>query len=106
MDVDGLRRRMLQRQMSDWLKVSCHGAAYENEHKKTRRLTFLVLCLIAALGSGAAAQTSGPTVTRQSEANVPARLVLREGVGHAYPGWEADAALFADWFDAHLRRVR
>jgi hypothetical protein len=80
---------MLQRQMSDWLKVSCHGAAYENEHKKTRRLTCLVLCLIAALGSGAAAQTSGPTVTRQSEANVPARLVLREGVGRAYPGWEA-----------------
>ena len=51
-------------------------------------------------------QQSRRLIERLNEANVPARLVVREGVGHAYPGWEADAALFADWFDAHLRRVR
>jgi acetyl esterase/lipase len=43
---------------------------------------------------------------RLNDANVPARLVVREGVGHAYAGWEADAALIAEWFEAHLRRVR
>jgi dipeptidyl aminopeptidase/acylaminoacyl peptidase len=41
-----------------------------------------------------------------SDAKVPARLVVREAVGHAYPGWEADTKLIADWFDEHLRRVR
>ena len=51
-------------------------------------------------------QQSRRLIERLNEANVPARLVVREGVGHAYPGWEADAALIADWFDAHLRRVR
>ncbi len=40
---------------------------------------------------------------RLRDANVPVRLVVREGAGHAYNGWEADAALFADWFTAHLR---
>lgn len=51
-------------------------------------------------------QQSRRLIERLNDANVPARLVVREGVGHAYPGWEADAALIADWFDAHLRRVR
>jgi acetyl esterase/lipase len=51
-------------------------------------------------------QQSRRLIERLNAANVPARLVVREGAGHAYPGWEADAALFADWFDAHLRRVR
>jgi acetyl esterase/lipase len=51
-------------------------------------------------------QQSRWLVERLNQAKVPARLVLREGVGHAYPGWEADAALLADWFDEHLRRVR
>jgi acetyl esterase/lipase len=41
---------------------------------------------------------------RLNKANVPARLVVREGMGHAWPGWEADTALIADWFDAQLRR--
>jgi dipeptidyl aminopeptidase/acylaminoacyl peptidase len=41
-----------------------------------------------------------------SDAKVPARMVVREAVGHAYPGWEADTKLIADWFDEHLRRVR
>jgi acetyl esterase/lipase len=41
-----------------------------------------------------------------AEAGVPVRLVVREGVGHAYPGWEADTTLIADWFDTHLGRGR
>jgi acetyl esterase/lipase len=50
-------------------------------------------------------QQSHRLIERLKGANVPARLAVREGVGHAYPGWEADAALIAEWFDAHLRRV-
>jgi len=41
-------------------------------------------------------------VTRLTEAKVPARLVVREGMGHAWPGWEQDSVLIAEWFDAHL----
>jgi dipeptidyl aminopeptidase/acylaminoacyl peptidase len=48
-------------------------------------------------------QQSRRLIERLNEHNVPARLVVREGVAHAYPGWEADAALLADWFDAHIR---
>jgi acetyl esterase/lipase len=51
-------------------------------------------------------EQSRSLVARLSESKVPARLVVREGVGHAYPGWEADTALIADWFSEHLRRVR
>ena len=51
-------------------------------------------------------QQSRQLMARLNEKAVPARLVVREGVGHAYPGWEADTALVADWFDKHLRRVR
>jgi dipeptidyl aminopeptidase/acylaminoacyl peptidase len=51
-------------------------------------------------------QQSRRLIERLDAANVPARLVVRGGVGHAYPGWEADTAVIADWFDAHLRRVR
>jgi dipeptidyl aminopeptidase/acylaminoacyl peptidase len=42
-------------------------------------------------------------IDRLNKANVPARLVVREGMGHAWPAWEADTALIAAWFDAHLR---
>jgi dipeptidyl aminopeptidase/acylaminoacyl peptidase len=45
-------------------------------------------------------------IERLIEVRVPARFVVREGMGHAYPGWESDAALIADWFDEHLRRGR
>jgi acetyl esterase/lipase len=51
-------------------------------------------------------QQSRQLMARLSDQNVPARLVVREGRGHAYPGWEADSALIADWFDTHLRRIR
>jgi acetyl esterase/lipase len=43
---------------------------------------------------------------RLREARVPARLIVREGMGHAYPGWESDTMLIADWFDEHLRGIR
>ena len=39
---------------------------------------------------------------RLTEANVTARLVVREGMAHAWPGWEKDGELIAAWFDAHL----
>jgi acetyl esterase/lipase len=48
-------------------------------------------------------QQSRRLIDRLSAANVPSRLVVREGKGHAWPGWEADSALIAEWFDAHLR---
>jgi len=48
-------------------------------------------------------QQSRRLVTRLTEAKVPARLVVREGMGHAWPGWEQDSALIAEWFDAYLR---
>lgn len=51
-------------------------------------------------------EQSRSLIARLSDAKVPARLVVREGVGHAYPGWEADTKLIGDWFDEHLRRVR
>lgn len=51
-------------------------------------------------------QQSHRLMERLNGANVPARLIMRAGVGHAYPGWEADTALIADWFEAHLRRGR
>ena len=52
------------------------------------------------------AQQSRRLIERLNDSNVPTRLVVRGDAGHAYPGWEADTALIADWFDAHLRRVR
>jgi len=36
-------------------------------------------------------------------AGVPTRLVTREGQGHGWANWTADVAIFADWFDQHLR---
>jgi acetyl esterase/lipase len=51
-------------------------------------------------------QQSRRLIERLNEANVPTRLVVREGLGHAYPGWQDDATLLADWFDTHLRRPR
>lgn len=40
---------------------------------------------------------------RLNAAKVTARLVVREGKGHAYQGWEADSELIANWFDEHVR---
>jgi dipeptidyl aminopeptidase/acylaminoacyl peptidase len=48
-------------------------------------------------------QQSQQLLARLRERNVSASMVVREGAGHAYAGWEGDAALIADWFDIHLR---
>ena len=45
-------------------------------------------------------------IERLQQTRVPARLVVREQMAHAYPGWESDTALLADWFDEHLRGGR
>lgn len=50
-------------------------------------------------------QQSRQLIARLSDSRVAARLIVREGGGHAYPGWEADTALIADWFDTYLRRI-
>ncbi len=50
-------------------------------------------------------QQSRQLVDRLNKVKVAARLVVREGMGHAWSGWESDSALIAEWFDAHLRRV-
>ncbi len=51
-------------------------------------------------------QQSRRLIERLEEVRVPAMLVVRPGAGHAYPGWEADSSLIADWFDEHLRDSR
>jgi acetyl esterase/lipase len=51
-------------------------------------------------------QQSRQLIARLNEAKVTARLVVRERAGHAWPGWESDSKLIAEWFDTHLRRVR
>jgi acetyl esterase/lipase len=51
-------------------------------------------------------QQSHRLIERLNDVKVPARLVVRGGVGHAYAGWEADTALIAEWFDEHLGRLR
>jgi dipeptidyl aminopeptidase/acylaminoacyl peptidase len=48
-------------------------------------------------------QQSRRLIDRLNEASVASRLVVREGMAHAWPGWEADSALIAEWFDVHLR---
>jgi dipeptidyl aminopeptidase/acylaminoacyl peptidase len=51
-----------------------------------------------------ALQQSQRLMDRLQATNVPARLVVREGMAHAWPGWEADSELIAQWFDHHLHR--
>jgi dipeptidyl aminopeptidase/acylaminoacyl peptidase len=47
-------------------------------------------------------QQSQRFLQRLNSSNVPAKLVTREGRAHAYPGWESDSTLLADWFDRYL----
>ena len=42
-------------------------------------------------------------ISKLTAMRVSARLVVRTGKGHAWPGWEADSAEIADWFDLHTR---
>jgi acetyl esterase/lipase len=50
-------------------------------------------------------QQSHRLIDRLNEVHVPARLVVRDGMGHAWSGWESDSTLIADWLDLHLGRV-
>jgi acetyl esterase/lipase len=49
-------------------------------------------------------QQSQRLFERLQAMKVPADLVVREGMGHAWPGWESDSALVAAWFDKYLRQ--
>jgi acetyl esterase/lipase len=42
-------------------------------------------------------------IKRAEEVHAPAKLIVREGKDHGWPGMDADMRLFADWFDTHLR---
>ncbi len=42
-------------------------------------------------------------LNKLQEVGVPNRLVTRPGAGHGWANWIADIAIFADWFDQHLR---
>ncbi len=48
-------------------------------------------------------QQSRRLFERLQTMKVPSNLVVREGMGHAWPGWESDCALVAAWFDKYLR---
>jgi hypothetical protein len=37
---------------------------------------------------------------------VKAKLVVREGKAHGWPGLEKELPEFADWFDTHLRGMK
>jgi len=41
-------------------------------------------------------------VDQLQQAGVAARLVIKEGGGHSWPGQDQDLKLFADWYDKHL----
>lgn len=43
-------------------------------------------------------------VEKYKEAKVPAKLVVRQGQGHGWKDIQKDVALFADWFDEHLKK--
>lgn len=40
------------------------------------------------------------------EAGALFKLVVKPGSGHGWAGLEKDVALFADWFDEHLRGLK
>ena len=40
------------------------------------------------------------------EAGAPFKLVVKEGADHGWAGIDKDLALFADWYDEHLRGVK
>jgi len=45
-------------------------------------------------------------VKRCEELGVKARLIVREGKAHGWPGINQDLPILADWFDVHLRGIR
>ena len=52
-------------------------------------------------------QQSEIFINRAKEMGVDAKLDVREGKEHGWPGWiENDMQVCADWFDAHLRGIK
>src|SRR5262249_45031 len=47
-------------------------------------------------------QQSRSMVERLKGAGVEAKLVVKEGAGHGWPGMAKEMGAFADWFDQHL----
>ncbi len=45
-------------------------------------------------------------VKRCQEVGSPAKLIIREGKNHGWPEMVKDEAVFADWFDEHLRGLK
>jgi dipeptidyl aminopeptidase/acylaminoacyl peptidase len=45
-------------------------------------------------------------VKRCEAFGVKAKLVVREGKGHGWPGLNQDLRILADWFDEHLRGIK
>ena len=43
---------------------------------------------------------------RAEAVGAPVQLIVREGKDHGWPGMEKDLAIFANWFDRHLRGVK
>jgi acetyl esterase/lipase len=43
---------------------------------------------------------------RAKEAGVKTKLIVKKGAAHGWKDWIADFALFADWFDEHLRGIK
>ncbi len=42
---------------------------------------------------------------RCKDVGAPFKLIIRPGAGHGSAGFENDVAVFADWFDRHLREA-
>ncbi len=40
------------------------------------------------------------------QAGAPFKLIVKEGADHGWKGMEKDMAVFADWFDEHLRGIK
>ena len=51
-----------------------------------------------------ALQQSELIMGKFKQTGVEARLVVKKGAGHGWPGLEKDLVLFADWFDQHLKK--
>jgi acetyl esterase/lipase len=49
-------------------------------------------------------QQSELVIDKLKKLGVPAKLVVRKGKGHGWPNFMADVPLFADWFDASLKK--
>jgi len=50
-------------------------------------------------------QQSETFVAKAKEAGVIAKLVVKPGGAHGWPDRQPDYALFAEWFDEHLRGI-